>query len=92
MTWRNFGDYVWITFLDSRGAMPWKAMLWCTVTGVLMTLFVILKQVQDDKGGGSTVSADAAWVGKDFDLRRGAETRRSLGDVAPVTVILMNGL
>ncbi len=34
MTWRNFGDYVWITFLDSRGAMPWKAMFWCTVAGV----------------------------------------------------------
>jgi hypothetical protein len=64
MTWRNFGDYVWITFWDSRGAMPWKAMLWCTVTGVLMTLFVILKQVQDDKGGQHSVGGcGVGWEG-----------------------------
>jgi hypothetical protein len=37
-----FGDWLWITFLDSRGAMPWKAIIWCTVAVVLMTPFVIL--------------------------------------------------
>ena len=25
-----FGDWLWITFLDSRGAMPWEAIMWCT--------------------------------------------------------------
>ncbi len=37
-----FGDWLWITFWDSRSAMPRKAMIWCTVAVVLMTLFVIL--------------------------------------------------
>jgi hypothetical protein len=58
-----FGDYLWITFLDSRGALPWKAMFWCTVAGVLMTLFVILKQVQDDEGGVFQHSVGGCGVG-----------------------------
>ena len=38
-----FGDCLWITFLDARGAMPWKATIWCAVAVVLMTPFVILE-------------------------------------------------
>ena len=29
-----FGDWLWITFVDSRGTMPWKAIIWCTVAVV----------------------------------------------------------
>ncbi len=29
-----FGDWLWITFLESRGATPWKAMIWRTVAVV----------------------------------------------------------
>ena len=29
-----FGDWLWITFLDARGTIPWKAIIWCTVTVV----------------------------------------------------------
>jgi hypothetical protein len=42
-----FGGWLWITFWDSRGAMPWKAIMWCTVAVVLMTIFVILNLFQD---------------------------------------------
>ena len=35
-----FGDCLWIIFLASRGAMPWKATIWCTVA--VVSCFVIL--------------------------------------------------